>query len=739
MDELLQTNGYGTVLGYKLVGAEIRKPSETKANEKAQSHEDVDGVENASASEEQPAKTKRYKVRPDTIFVPSSLVSSTDSSTDTTSSSFETPSESSLARIFSPAWDQTLEGQTFYHLLLLKSFVPSPALYMHVHTKHFVHSSSSSAANRNGNENSEEGGIPPEMQLTRARNVARTRVYNLRYLSKARCWGPFLPVSRPPEERPGPRRRGDGRGRRGAGASGLLMPNIIAQALNIAPQHLDFVLAHLLRRLDDGFDDDEDEEVDEEEDEGNGEDGESAETGAADEDLEAHSSSKPSPLPAAWDIDTDDDMDTNSQGAGTAAEPANSNPEPETGATTTSGTETDDTTTTLTAVEVAVDFADDVAEEPSPFLSVELTISEEDDGDGGGTDEAGETVTEYTSTATATATGTATAPPANDDATDDVDADADDDEEDGASTPHTHSHPITFSLTRNLHFAPDAEDEDEDDDSDSDYDPSDEHPTYVFPTSPHLLYPDYAFLAGVRIVLEGNLRGRMEDIGEEWEGNGVPLLSSLAAGVGGGGGGAEGEHEEDENPKFLLQRLLNSLHSLEVTRMGSAPNFWGNGWRKDDFELNEDDGEIVRDENGVPLLKRDDIRDSASLKTGGNRASASASGGGKARRGGAREPKDGKRDWDEFDGGWDWAGVEGLWMRLVCWMDYRTLQCAFSFCFLFLFQSFFLFFFLVLFYFVLLILLFFFNLSFSSCCTTSIYILSLVTTAGIMLILLFFL
>jgi hypothetical protein len=24
-------------------------------------------------------------------------------------------------------------------------------------------------------------------------------------------------------------------------------------------------------------------------------------------------------------------------------------------------------------------------------------------------------------------------------------------------------------------------------------------------------------------------------------------------------------------------------------------------------------------------------------------------------------------------GGWDWAGVEGVWRRCICWMDYRDL------------------------------------------------------------------
>jgi hypothetical protein len=662
VDEALETNGYGRVLAYKLVGAEIRKPSVTtrKGKEgvkaKVQSEaEGVDGAKDAAISEkgQTASKIKRYKVRSDSILVPSSLLSK---STVTSAESAASDPSPGLERIFSHKWDQTLEGQTFYHLLLLKSFVPSPALYTHVHTKHFVHPNAVAS-----------GGIPAEMQLSRVRNVARTKAYNLRYLSQARCWGPFLPISTPPEERSRRSRRRGGdvdeggsgrrRGRRGRGGRNLLLPNIIAQALNIAPQHLDFFLAHLLRRLEGGPDE---EGADEEGEEGNGEDGETAETETVGDGLEGRSSSSSAPIPVAWDIDADDAADTNTKGEGEAditAEAANSHGKTERGITSESETEDITTTTTTAPMHVDVDLTAE-EEDPSPFTSVEVTISEEENGDGG---------------ATATAT-TTTGTPAVDGVADIDNVDDDEDEEDGA-TPHTHSHPTTFYITPNLAFASDLSD----DDDDSDYDPNndpDEHPTYIFPSHPHLLYPDYAFLASVRIVLEGNLRGRMEDVGDEWESD-VPLLTSLGVAAAAradadmGAGEAEGVEkvvEEEENPKSLLQRLLDSLHSLEVTRMGSAPGFWGNGWSEEDFEV-DDDGNIIRDtENGVLVLKRDKIRDT------GHRGGANAAASGMSNNR-LRGPKDSKKSWEEFDGGWDWAGVEGLWMRCVCWMDYRTLQC----------------------------------------------------------------
>jgi hypothetical protein len=89
------------------------------------------------------------------------------------------------------------------------------------------------------------------------------------------------------------------------------------------------------------------------------------------------------------------------------------------------------------------------------------------------------------------------------------------------------------------------------------FDDEEDHPrpTYIFPPQPHILVPDYRFLAAARIVIEANLRGRLEEAVE------------FAA-----------EHDGPQTPRGLTEseadRLLGALRSLDVVRMGGAPGFW---------------------------------------------------------------------------------------------------------------------------------------------------------------------
>jgi hypothetical protein len=118
--------------------------------------------------------------------------------------------------------------------------------------------------------------------------------------------------------------------------------------------------------------------------------------------------------------------------------------------------------------------------------------------------------------------------------------------------------------------------------------------------------------------------------------------------------------------------------------MGSSPNVWGRGWLKSDYLLDDEGKPVVSgselDSYGPrPQLKaRPDPSSSPSSTAPARRG---------PRRGLGEVDQEGfwKRDWEEWvQGGercWDWAGVEGEWMRCVCWMDYRGLLCE---CFFFI-------------------------------------------------------
>ncbi|KAJ7785938.1 hypothetical protein B0H16DRAFT_1294731 [Mycena metata] len=136
------------------------------------------------------------------------------------------------------------------------------------------------------------------------------------------------------------------------------------------------------------------------------------------------------------------------------------------------------------------------------------------------------------------------------------------------------------------------------------------YPTYLFP-APHRVVPDYAFLAAARYIMEANMREMFS-----LQPYRLPCKQA-AADVG-------------RDPT----KIVEAMQSLELLRMGGAPGFW-DIWRP---EIPEEEEE----EKDLPPPPADD--------KGKGKATSS----------------------DEVDG-WDWAGVEGEWRRVVCWLDYREL------------------------------------------------------------------
>ncbi|KAJ7071471.1 hypothetical protein C8F01DRAFT_1047448 [Mycena amicta] len=136
------------------------------------------------------------------------------------------------------------------------------------------------------------------------------------------------------------------------------------------------------------------------------------------------------------------------------------------------------------------------------------------------------------------------------------------------------------------------------------------HPTYVFP-APHHVIPDYAFLAAARIVIESNMR----DI---FQVNDLSLPTS----------GLSPAHIAAADVNCELRDIVEAMKSLDLVRMGGAPGFW-HAWR--------------------PQIPQEDEEASVSSTA---------------------DKEKGKEKECE---GWDWAGVEGEWRRVVSWLDYRDL------------------------------------------------------------------
>ncbi|KAM6499062.1 hypothetical protein JOM56_004570 [Amanita muscaria] len=99
-----------------------------------------------------------------------------------------------------------------------------------------------------------------------------------------------------------------------------------------------------------------------------------------------------------------------------------------------------------------------------------------------------------------------------------------------------------------------------------------------------------------------------------------------------------------------VERLVDAFSALDFVRMGGAVGYWRNvgldvrDWRKGNRKGNAEERRAVKDKD------KEEER---------------LTGKGKAK---ARTKERGK----EYEG-WDWAGVEGEWRRVVCWMDYQDL------------------------------------------------------------------
>ncbi|KAK7467479.1 hypothetical protein VKT23_004532 [Stygiomarasmius scandens] len=241
-----------------------------------------------------------------------------------------------------------------------------------------------------------------------------------------------------------------------------------------------------------------------------------------------------------------------------------------------------------------------------------------------------------------------------------------------------HTHNLVFDLLdllNHAHTADEDDDEDfqphggEDDDTGSDAQSEgdgnasgdedyslhgQENVTYpMYPPFPHLVKPDYGFIAAARIIVEENLKERLVDARNDLE----RLRSGDTTGVGGMPAGwpwfmsvsaIEGtrDHLERISVEPLVDIIEGSSASdqvvnphdrrdggLEASRMGTMPGFW-DGWNQ---------GGVAKDESDQPI----------SWDSGCS----------------SNEDKNNTAGVD----GWDWASVAGVWLRAVCWMDYRDL------------------------------------------------------------------
>ena len=131
------------------------------------------------------------------------------------------------------------------------------------------------------------------------------------------------------------------------------------------------------------------------------------------------------------------------------------------------------------------------------------------------------------------------------------------------------------------------------------------------------------------------------------------------------GGEGEGEEEEgeDQDPTLYLtpDQLTSSLRStrrwveglvdsfswLDFVRMGGATGYW-----KDSIK---ERWEALRARRGEHAANTQDGMEKGKGKSGATGA-----------------------DEEGVIDGWDWAGVEGEWRRVVCWMDYQDLLRALS-------------------------------------------------------------
>lgn len=92
--------------------------------------------------------------------------------------------DSVFAPILENGWDATEEGQSFYKLVFMAGFIPSVSLSENSPRKYNLRSSGPGAA-----------GWSFDIQTQMARGIARSKVYNISYLTPDRCWGPFRPIA----------------------------------------------------------------------------------------------------------------------------------------------------------------------------------------------------------------------------------------------------------------------------------------------------------------------------------------------------------------------------------------------------------------------------------------------------------------------------------------------------------------------------------------------------------------
>jgi hypothetical protein len=131
-----------------------------------------------------------------------------------------------------------------------------------------------------------------------------------------------------------------------------------------------------------------------------------------------------------------------------------------------------------------------------------------------------------------------------------------------------------------------------------------ENSVFIFHQYPHLLKPDYAYLAAARMVLEACLFDR---ISLAWNSiTDLPPEATVASKI----------------PK----RTVLHMSTLELACMGSSPGFWEGQWMRSEPEEGIADGQSRPQE--APGFMQDEYF---------------------------------TRDWEEYEDGWDWAGVAGNW------------------------------------------------------------------------------
>ncbi|KAG6860141.1 hypothetical protein C0995_015246 [Termitomyces sp. Mi166 len=163
-------------------------------------------------------------------------------------------------------------------------------------------------------------------------------------------------------------------------------------------------------------------------------------------------------------------------------------------------------------------------------------------------------------------------------------------------------------------FVPAEDDQDEDDDNDEGilgfpFARRRFDPKFVMPR-PHEAKPDYTYLAAARLLVEMNLRE-------------VLIMDE-----------AVHETTEGSGPEHAI---TDALASLDFGRMGGAPGFWDKTWVEPEST----------EELDSPSIKQTPLKSNRKGK--------------------------GKATEVEWIQGWDWAGVAGRWVRVVCWLDYRDL------------------------------------------------------------------